>query len=792
VEPEIIRAIDAAKSSVHLALYEFKLPGILEALRRARDRGVEIHIVLDYSNVYPQQEPGSTYRPRRSQEIWALLREGFDVKILRGLSKYGINHNKIAVIDHGEKETMAFFGSYNWSWSAEEHHYENANFTTEKRRTEALMAYWKWLDSLAQPESAARDYAWPSSVPAPPVTVAEDIHFNGISLPSVVLSPSRLAGKTVEDRLVQAIDAAETSIDMSAFAVRSTKIAEALVRAHKDPKRKVKVRVIFDESQAESEPFGLYAKYLAANGVEVRGLAGPNPNSDFPLAEKDHHKFTVFDGKLVETGSANMTKYASAANFENAHFLDNKTDVAGYAWVFDRMFKRAAPVEAPQVAPTLPTDAELEAEVTQAPPPAPQPEPHPGPADPSITPRDIPFNGKVFPSYAFRPDTPIQPIVVQALDAAKTSIRMAVYEFNLPDVLDALRRAKKRKLKIELVIDQSHVYTRGKDHTNQPRKPSAEILALINEGFDVLVLKGEKSGIMHNKYMVLDAEDGGMVEFGSYNFAKTAENNHYENIKFSNDAADVKDYLAYFNYKRGLASPIDHDKLDEVLNRGLAGDDDGEAAPEARGSGDPRDSKFPHPPVSTAPSITFNGETFHRHYFSPQGGILDAWVRAIRAAESSIDIAMFGFYSKEVAEAVIERMERAKQEGKELTVRLLLDAGQSSLAKIDGTPVGQWFAQRGAEVHMKAGPNPEGDPMFEKQHNKFMIIDGKLLFTGSFNLSPTAENNSFENENVVDDPADLRGYVEYFMRVFGLGWPPRGSKTAAGAASAAPHSFLGF
>ena len=782
VEPEIIRAIDTAKKSIHIALYEFKLPGVLEALRQARDRGVAIHIVLDYSNVFPTAEAGSTYQPRRSREIWGLLREGFDVKVLRGLSDYGINHNKFAVIDYGEDQTMAIFGSYNWSWSAEEAHYENANFTTEDRRIEALKTYWDWLNSMAVPEPQARDHAWPTTVPAPPVTIAEDVKFNGIKLPSVVLSPSQVDGKSLEDRLVQAIDASQKSVDVIAFAIRSTKIAEALARA-KD--RKLKVRVIMDEGQADSGPFGDYARWLAAKGIELRTLAGPDPNSDFPMAQKTHAKVGIFDGKLVEAGSANYTKYASAANFENAHFLDDARDVAGYTWIYERMFKRAKKFDAPATVPTLPTDAELTAEVQRAPKPAPAPGPHPGPTDPALKPRPIPFNGHTFPSYAFRPDTPIKPMVVEAIDAAKTSVRMAVYEFNLPEILDALRRAKKRGLTVELVIDRSHVYTTGKDHTGNSRKPSAEIQALINEGFDILTLKGSKSGIMHNKYMILDAEDGGLLQFGSYNYAKTAEENHYENVKFSDDKHDIADYLAYFQYKRGLASAIDHDKLDEVLSRGLAEDTE-EATPE-RQAGDERDSKFPEPPVSTAPMIDYNGEKFHRHYFSPQGGIMDAWIRAIHAAEKSVDIAMFGFYAREVADVLVARIEDAKKNGTEFKVRMVLDAGQSSLAKFDGIPVAQWFAERGVDVRMKAGPNEHGDPMFEKQHNKLMVIDDKLLLTGSFNLSPTAENNSFENENVVDDATDVRAYVEYYMRIFNLGWPPRGSAPVTPAGTSTFH-----
>src|SRR5262249_19759383 len=157
------------------------------------------------------------------------------------------------------------------------------------------------------------------------------------------------------------------------------------------------------------------------------------------------------------------------------------------------------------------------------------------------------------------------------------------YEFNLEGVLDALRAAKKKGLKIELVIDRSHVYTTGKDHTGKARKPSPEIMSLIDEGFDVKVLKGERNGIQHNKYGLFDAEDaeqgGGLVVFGSYNWAATAENNHFENVVFRTGAEKgpkgephgvvrIHNYLNYFEYQRTLGEEVDRDVLAEVLSTG--------------------------------------------------------------------------------------------------------------------------------------------------------------------------------------------------------------------------------
>lgn len=753
IEPLLVQAIDSAQKTLRIALYEFKQRSVLEALYRAKSRGVDVQIILDYSNVFPYNGPQDTYQKKRSWEIWRLLKDGFNVSVLRGDGEFGIMHNKFVVVD----DALAEFGSYNWSWAAEHAHYENANFTVEKKRVKALAAYWDYLRGLAQTPDKARDYKWPRQLPATPKT-GMTVDFNGVKLPGIMLQPDA----AFEDWLVKAIDASKKTVEVSMFAMRSTLVAEALGRAHK---RGLKVRVIIDRSQHDSDAFGVYTQWLAAQGMEVRILAGPNPDSDFQVAEKDHNKIAIFDGKLVETGSPNYTKYAARNNFENGHFLDDATDVAGYQFHFEHMWKIAKVFAAPADVPALPSDEQLTKEVEKDPSPRP---PVVRPVQKPLPPaRELKFNGTAFPSSALLPEVPIEPLIIKGIDAAKKSLRLALYEFNLDGVLEALRRAKKRGVKIEIVLDRAHVYTTGKSHDrNGPKKPSEPIQALIAEGFDVLLLKGQGSGIQHNKFIIYDDK---MVMSGSYNLTVWAERNHYENVTFSMEKPEVADMKAYFAYMRKLAEAVDHDKLDEILSRGASGLETTE--PEAaRKAADPlpeeRDSKFPLPPASKAPPVVHNGESFARYYFSPQGGIEDALIRAIKAAKTTIDIAMFSFYSKPIADALLEAKERG------VKVRLALDLSQSKMAKLD-----DWFAFHGFEIVLLSGPgDPEydddADPMFEKMHNKYMVVDGAMLATGSFNYSPNAENNSFEHVKFVDDPMDLARYAEEFARMFARGFKP--------------------
>lgn len=723
VEALLVQAIDAAQRTVHIAAYEFKTREVLKALRRARERGVEVKIVLDYENVFPRKRPDTKYRPHRSLEIQSLLNEGFDVSILRGAWRYGIMHNKFIVLDG----KIAEFGSYNYSWTAEGHHFENANFTDDKKHVKGFLQYWEYLRGMSVGFEEARGRDWPEELPTAPQASDLSVEHNGVRLPAFFFNPNPAS----EDWIVKAMDSAAETLDLSIFTFRSTKIAEALLRAKK---RGVKVRVVLDESQNDSDAVRDYRDWLAYHKIKVRILAGPDPEGP-DWAQKNHNKMLVIDGKLVQTGSMNYTKNAVMFNFENGAFTTDPTDAAAYQAFFNDLWKNRNGrfAKAPASEPKLPTDEKLVEELQVAPEPAPPP-----PAWPDLpSAGELKFNGEVFPRMAARPHHPTQALLKQAIQASKTSIQLALYEFTLPEILDALRDAKKRGVKITVLMDFSHVYPKGLDHSGKPRQRSAPIQALMDEGFDVRVVKGLRStGTMHNKFGIFDGE---FFAAGSYNWAMTAEQNHFENVFFDADAKRIAYYQRYYKYMWDLAVPA--------------------------AEGDTTDWKKRKPgpaPVDDDLALELNGQRFPRAAGSPGGQVEAILIRAIQAAKVSVDIAMFSFYSKPVAEALLAA------KGRGVKVRLALDESQAKLMKLD-----EWFAYHELDVRIVPGPNDDGNVMFEKQHNKFMVVDGKLLETGSFNYTPNAENNNFDNANFfVDDPI-VAAFHAFFEVMFDWGWEPR-------------------
>lgn len=54
-----------------------------------------------------------------------------------------------------------------------------------------------------------------------------------------------------------------------------------------------------------------------------------------------HHKFAVFDGRLVATGSYNWTNAAENMNYENVILLADPDVVERYAQEFRRLWREA-------------------------------------------------------------------------------------------------------------------------------------------------------------------------------------------------------------------------------------------------------------------------------------------------------------------------------------------------------------------------------------------------------------------------------------------------------------------
>lgn len=130
-------------------------------------------------------------------------------------------------------------------------------------------------------------------------------------------------------------------------------------------------------------------------------------------------------------------------------------------------------------------------------------------------------------------------------------------------------------------------------------------------------------------------------------------------------------------------------------------------------------------------------------FFSPKGGAAEEIIKQIDNAEFYIDIAMYSFTYEPIAEAIIRAKNRA------VKIRILMDKVQSQgkYSKYE------FFLDNEIAVIQ--------DRRAGIMHNKIAIIDAKVLFTGSYNWTKSAEESNQENLlKFIDEEEIIKVYQE--------------------------------
>jgi phosphatidylserine/phosphatidylglycerophosphate/cardiolipin synthase-like enzyme len=129
----LINLISQARKSIYVAIYSFTRDGLARALIDAKNRGVEVKIIIEEENAYGQ---GSDYR---------MLKEaGVDIRLD---GNPALMHHKFMVVD-GE---IIVTGSYNWSTAAEDRNDENFVVIRDRSVAERFMQEFNRLLSIARP-----------------------------------------------------------------------------------------------------------------------------------------------------------------------------------------------------------------------------------------------------------------------------------------------------------------------------------------------------------------------------------------------------------------------------------------------------------------------------------------------------------------------------------------------------------------------------------------------------------------------------------------------------------------
>lgn len=377
--------------------------------------------------------------------------------------------------------------------------------------------------------------------------------------------------------------------------------------------------------------------------------------------------------------------------------------------------------------------------------------------------------------------------VVEMIDDAVATIDIAMYSYSNADIGDALERAVDRGVEVRFIFE-----TAAKDR-------KLEGADLINSKSGRLEAAGVDvrwvNKIMHHKYIIVDgprfdteSADLGRIATGSANWSFGGATKYDENTLFLDGHREVNlalqaEFNLMWNHSRELAA------FDFPFAPAEVEIDDGVMFE--------HDRYFTDVTMTSANFDISEGSTTFRK--TSRSVMSDMLVEAIEAADSSIWVSSGHLRSRAVSEALI-----AKAQNTDVDIKVYLD-GQEYISEFfddsqdddledclaeanTDTQIrncmdnGFMFGRRvglqdGIDVRYKYYAYRWHFTYADQMHNKYFIIDGEELITGSYNLSNNAERNSFENMVHLKGP-EYQGLVDTYEQSFLELWDTeRGTET---------------
>ena len=126
-------------------------------------------------------------------------------------------------------------------------------------------------------------------------------------------------------RIVDLLSVAKQTVDICVFTITDNRISDAVASAHR---RGVRVRIISDDDKAFDK--GSDISHLRSQGIDCRVDK---------TKHHMHHKFAIFDHRLLLTGSYNWTRSAALSNEENFVISGDPRLLKAFAGMFDGLWE---------------------------------------------------------------------------------------------------------------------------------------------------------------------------------------------------------------------------------------------------------------------------------------------------------------------------------------------------------------------------------------------------------------------------------------------------------------------
>jgi len=309
--------------------------------------------------------------------------------------------------------------------------------------------------------------------------------------------------------------------------------------------------------------------------------------------------------------------------------------------------------------------------------------------------------------------------LIAYINRAKYSLDFAVYSYNetseISSISTAVNNAYLRGVAIRWIYDGSS------------SNPS---LSLLDTNINTLASPTSMQyGIMHNKFMIIDAHSPDNTEptvwTGSTNFTKAQINTDANNVVIIQDQAVALAYTTEFNEMWGDSGLIPN----------------------------PVNSKFGPYKSNNTPHYFNVGGVSVEVYFSPSDGTNSKLQQAMGSADLDMYFGIYSFTVADDADTIIKMIQNG------VYTAGIIDPTSSSYAPYAMlTPV--------------MGNNLIKDNITGLYHNKMLIVDPSapssdpLVLTGSHNWSASADTKNDENTIIIHSASLANIYYQYFYQNF--------------------------
>ena len=293
-EHALVRIINNANRSFFGAFYDITSRSIVEALIRAKQRGIDVKLVMERDNY------------DRSC-VAQLIQAGIPVMIDTGR---GLMHNKFAIID-GE---IIWTGSFNIT---ENDAKKNDNNAIEIHSSELAEIFTDEFNEMFVDNIFGNKH---NAFSLSSLFGSNHVRIQGIDL-YAYFAPE----DSVENVITELIGKAESSIHFMAFTFTSDVLGNIMIERFK---RGVKVFGVFEKIGSHTK----FSEYLRMKDAGIPVVIDKNKNLM-------HHKIIIIDGIIVIVGSYNYTKSANSRNDENILVIYSRDIAEKYLLEFARVYQ---------------------------------------------------------------------------------------------------------------------------------------------------------------------------------------------------------------------------------------------------------------------------------------------------------------------------------------------------------------------------------------------------------------------------------------------------------------------